>query len=126
VVKVLHQEKEIPRRALSRPYSPGTTEYKVKLFRLIDTEKKAAQPTYLLCVSVVCRSGYYGWKDRPPSKRCWEDVEFTEKIRLFSRTSSVLNSFLETYLARSSCVRVAKQFYMRSSSSLQEHSRLIY
>jgi transposase InsO family protein len=53
----------------------------VKLFGLIDAEK-ADYPISLLCkVLGVSRSGYYGWKDRPPSKRSREDAEFTERIR---------------------------------------------
>jgi hypothetical protein len=51
----------------------------VKLFGLIGAEK-ADYPISLLCrVLGVSRSGYYGWKDRPPSKRSREDAEFTER-----------------------------------------------
>jgi len=53
----------------------------VKLFGLIEAEK-AYYPISLLCkVLGVSRSGYYGWKDRSPSKRSREDAEFTERIR---------------------------------------------
>jgi putative transposase len=53
----------------------------VKLFRLIDAEK-ANYPISLLCrVLRVSRSGYYDWKDRPPSKKAREDATLTEKIR---------------------------------------------
>jgi putative transposase len=53
----------------------------VRLFRLIDAEK-ANYPISLLCrVLKVSRSGYYDWKDRPPSKRDRENATLTEKIR---------------------------------------------
>jgi hypothetical protein len=42
----------------------------VKPFKLIDAEK-ANHPISLLCrvLGVFSRSGYYDWKDRPPSER---------------------------------------------------------
>ena len=53
----------------------------MKLFRLIDAEK-ANYPVSLLCQALgVSRSGYYDWKDRPPSKKAREDATLTEKIR---------------------------------------------
>jgi putative transposase len=53
----------------------------VKLFKLIDAEK-ANYPISLLCrVLGVSRSGYYGWKDRPPSERDKENAALTAKIR---------------------------------------------
>jgi putative transposase len=53
----------------------------VRLFELIDAEK-ASYPISLLCrVLGVSRSGYYGWKDRPPSERDRENAALTEKIK---------------------------------------------
>jgi putative transposase len=53
----------------------------MKLFRFIDAEK-VGYPVSLLCrVLGVSRSGYYDWKDRPPSKRNRENAQLTEKIR---------------------------------------------
>jgi len=53
----------------------------VRLFKLIDAEK-ASYPISLLCrVLGVSRSGYYDWKDRPPSNRDRENAALTEKIR---------------------------------------------
>lgn len=53
----------------------------MNLFRLIDAEK-ASYPVSLLCrVLRVSRSGYYDWKDRPPSKRTTKDAELTQRIR---------------------------------------------
>jgi putative transposase len=52
----------------------------VRLFKLIDAEK-ANYPISLLCrVLKVSRSGYYDWKDRPPSKRDREDAALTFRI----------------------------------------------
>jgi putative transposase len=53
----------------------------VSLFRLVEAEK-ADYPVSLLCrVLKVSRSGYYAWRDRPPSRRSVEDASLTGKIR---------------------------------------------
>jgi putative transposase len=53
----------------------------VRLFEFIDAEKDY-YPISLLCrILKVSRSGYYGWKDRSPSKRDRENAALTEKIR---------------------------------------------
>jgi putative transposase len=53
----------------------------VSLFKLVEAEK-ADYPVSLLCrVLKVSRSGYYAWRDRPPSRRSVEDVALTGKIR---------------------------------------------
>jgi putative transposase len=52
----------------------------VRLFKLIDAEK-AYYPISLLCrILGVSRSGYYDWKDRPPSKRDQENAALTHQI----------------------------------------------
>jgi len=52
----------------------------VSLFRFIDAEK-AYLPVSLLCrVLGVSRSGYYAWRERPPSRRSQEDSALTERI----------------------------------------------
>jgi putative transposase len=52
----------------------------VRLFKLIDAEK-ASYSISLLCRALrVSRSGYYDWKDRPPSKRARENERLTEQI----------------------------------------------
>ena len=53
----------------------------MNLYRFIDAEK-ANHPVSVLCkVLKVSRSGYYDWKDRPPSRRSREDAALTNKIR---------------------------------------------
>jgi putative transposase len=52
----------------------------VRLFEFIDAEK-ASYPISLLCkVLGVSRSGYYDWKDRPPSKRATENAALAHRI----------------------------------------------
>ena len=53
----------------------------MNLFKFIDAEK-ASYPVSVLCkVLKVSRSGYYDWKNRPPSKKSQQDAALTEKIR---------------------------------------------
>ncbi len=50
-------------------------------YGFIDAEK-ANYPVSVLCkVLKVSRSGYYDWKDRPPSKRNRENATLAERIR---------------------------------------------
>ncbi len=56
-------------------------------YRLIDAER-ASFPVAVLCkVLGVSRSGYYGWRDRPPSSRSRQDVALTAKIYQLHRRS---------------------------------------
>ena len=50
-------------------------------YRLIDAEKTNYSVPMLCKVLKVSRSGYYAWRDRPPSKRAKEDAALTERIR---------------------------------------------
>ena len=53
----------------------------MNLFRFIGAEK-ANYPVWLLCrVLGVSRSGYYAWRERPPSRRSVEDSALAAKIR---------------------------------------------
>lgn len=53
----------------------------MSIFRFIDAEK-AYYPVTVLCgILGVSKSGYYVWRNRPPSKRSCEDASLTEKIR---------------------------------------------
>ena len=51
-------------------------------FKFIDAEK-ASLPVSVLCKKTlrVSRSGYYDWRDRPPSRRSREDAALTGQIR---------------------------------------------
>jgi putative transposase len=52
----------------------------VSRFRFVDAEK-AHFLVSLLCRMVgVSKSGYYAWRDRPPSERTQEDTALTERI----------------------------------------------
>jgi putative transposase len=86
----------------------------VRLFKLIDAEK-ASYPISLLCrVLGVSRSGYYDWKDRPPSKRDRENAALTEKIRQIHDRSRQIYGYprvhaeLEALGVRCSRKRVAR------------------
>ena len=50
-------------------------------FGLVDAEKANYSVSLLCKVLKVSRSGYYGWRDRPPSKRTKENATLTERIR---------------------------------------------
>jgi len=53
----------------------------VSAYKLIDAER-AGFPVSVLCsVLGVSRSGYYAWKERPPSRRSRQDAALTDKIR---------------------------------------------
>ncbi len=53
----------------------------MNLFGFIDAER-AYLPVSLLCRMLgVSRSGYYAWRERPPSRRSREDTVLAEKIR---------------------------------------------
>jgi putative transposase len=52
----------------------------VSCFKLIEAER-ASFPVQFMCRMLgVSRSGYYGWRDRPPSKRSRENAALAEKI----------------------------------------------
>jgi putative transposase len=53
----------------------------VSTYQLIDAQR-ASFPVSALCkVLKVSRSGYYEWKDRPPSRRSREDAALSGKVR---------------------------------------------
>jgi putative transposase len=59
----------------------------VSSYRLIEAEKTSF-PVHLMCHMLgVSRSGYYGWRDRPPSRRSREDTALTKKVREIHRRS---------------------------------------
>lgn len=50
-------------------------------YRLIEAEKTSFPVQFMCRMLGVSRSGYYGWRDRPPSKRSRENDALTERIR---------------------------------------------
>ncbi len=59
----------------------------MNIFRFIDAER-ACLPVALLCRMLgVSRSGYYGWRSRPPSKSSQEDIALAAKIHEIHRRS---------------------------------------
>ncbi|MCA1838382.1 MAG: IS3 family transposase [Actinobacteria bacterium] len=49
-------------------------------YRLIEAQRACFSVPLMCRVLGVSRSGYYDWKDRPPSKRSREDIALTAKI----------------------------------------------
>ena len=65
----------------------------MRLFEFIDAEK-AYYPISLLCrILKVSRSGYYGCKDRSPSKRDPENAALPEKIREIHNRSRRIHGY---------------------------------
>jgi putative transposase len=52
----------------------------VSCFKLIEAERTSFSVPLMCRVLGVSRSGYYDWKDRPPSKRSQQDAALTERI----------------------------------------------
>jgi putative transposase len=69
----------------------------VSIYRFIDAEK-ASYPVSALCrVLRVSRSGYYEWKDRPPSNRDRENATLTERIREIHQRSRETYGYLRVH-----------------------------
>ncbi len=56
-------------------------------YRLIEAEKTSFLVQLMCRMLGVSRSGYYDWRDRPPSRRSREDTTLTKKIREIHRRS---------------------------------------
>lgn len=56
-------------------------------YRLIEAQKANFSVLLMCRVLGVSRSGYYDWKDRPPSRRSQQDAALTEKIHEIHRRS---------------------------------------
>jgi putative transposase len=52
----------------------------VSAFRLIEAQRASFSVPLMCRVLGLSRSGYYDWKDRPPSKRSRDDATLTERI----------------------------------------------
>ncbi len=57
-------------------------------YKLIEAERTSFSIPLMCRILGLSRSGYYGWRDRPPSKRSREDAALTEKIREIHRRST--------------------------------------
>jgi hypothetical protein len=69
----------------------------VSCYRFIDAEK-ANYPISALCrVLKVSRSGYYAWRDRPPSKRVRANAALTERIREIHHRSRETYGYLRVH-----------------------------
>jgi putative transposase len=69
----------------------------VSCYRFIDVEK-ANYPVSALCrVLKVSRSGYYAWRDRPPSKRARANATLTERIREIHHRSRETYGYLRVH-----------------------------
>ena len=56
-------------------------------YRLIEAEKTSFPVQFMCRMLGVSRSGYYGWRDRPPSARSRENDALAERIREIHRRS---------------------------------------
>jgi putative transposase len=56
-------------------------------YRLIEAEKTSFPVQFMCRMLGVSRSGYYDWRDRPPSRRSGEDTALTENVREIHRRS---------------------------------------
>ena len=56
-------------------------------YRLIEAEKTSFPIQFMCRMLGVSRSGYYGWRSRPPSMRCRQDAILTAKIHEIHRRS---------------------------------------
>jgi putative transposase len=52
----------------------------VSCFKLIEAQRASFSVPLMCRMLGVSRSGYYDWKDRPPSKRSQQDAALTERI----------------------------------------------
>jgi putative transposase len=66
-------------------------------YRLIDVEKTSYSVSMLCKVLKVSRSGYYDWKNRPPSKRATENTALTERIREIHHRSRETYGYLRVH-----------------------------
>jgi len=66
----------------------------VSAYKLIDAERAGFPASVLCSVLGVSRSGYYAWKERPPSRRSRQDAALTDKIREIRSPNFVGSGFL--------------------------------
>ncbi len=56
-------------------------------YKLIEAEKTSFPVQFMCRMLGVSRSGYYDWRDRPPSRSSLENATLTSKIREIHRRS---------------------------------------
>ncbi len=56
-------------------------------YTLIEAQRTRFPVQFMCRMLEVSRSGYYGWRDRPPSKRSRENAALTERVREIHRRS---------------------------------------
>lgn len=70
-------------------------------YRLIEAERTSL-PIQFMCPMLggVSRSGYYDWRDGPPSRRSRENVALTERIRqIYQRSCQTYDGSLRECIA---------------------------
>jgi putative transposase len=94
----------------------------VSRYRLIEAEKTRFPIQFMCRMLGVSRSGYYGWRDRPPSARNRADAALTEKIgEIHERSRETYGSprvhaelrTLGTYCGRKRVERLMRQAGLR-------------
>jgi putative transposase len=86
----------------------------VSCFKLIEAERASFSVPLMCRLLGVSRSGYYDWKDRPPSKRSQHDAALTERIHQIHHRSRATYGYprvhaeLRAIGIRSSRKRVAR------------------